>query len=527
VAAGFLGGALAAGLLLSGLAGLFGLKDGEFHGLLVLAAGGVGALFAARAGGGAPHSRRDAHGSAAFSAPDQDLADFREPSGLIVGRLLVEAGEAGPPAAPLLRLEGEGHLLTIAPTRSGKGVGALLPNLLLLQRSILCIDPKGENARIAGRARAAMGEVFVLDPFGVSGRPTSAYNPLERLDPTSEDLADEVQGIAEALVADPPHLGGEAHWNEEAKALIAGILLYVATARPAPLRTLTEARRLLTQSACGFTSLLDEMSGSRAAGGLVARAANRHLAKAEREAAGVLSSAQRHTHFLDSARLERVMGRSNFRFEDLKARPCTVFLVLPPERLASHARWLRLMVSEALAALARAGAARPGAPPVLFLLDEFAALGRLEVVAQAFGLMAGYGVQLWAILQDLHQLRAAYGRAAGTFLSNASLLQVFNVADVETAEFVSRALGAATVMAAGAGRSVSRAPGQWFASRSTSTNLGETRRPLLTSDEVMRLPKDRLLLFAPGRPPTLARKVRYFADPEFEGLYEPAAAAAT
>ena len=156
----------------------------------------------------------------------------------------------------------------------------------------------------------------------------------------------------------------------------------------------------------------------------------------------MLSSAQRHTHFLDSPRMTAVMGRSDFPFAALKERTATVFLVLPPDRISTYSRWLRLMVAQALGELARS-AARPSAP-VLFLLDEFAALGRLEPVEQAMGLMAGYGVQLWPILQDLHQLRGTYDARAGTFLSNAGLVQVFNVNDTDTAEWVSRALGEMT-----------------------------------------------------------------------------------
>ncbi|MBP8072174.1 MAG: type IV secretory system conjugative DNA transfer family protein, partial [Brevundimonas sp.] len=125
-----------------------------------------------------------------------------------------------------------------------------------------------------------------------------------------------------------------------------------------------------------------------------------HLGKNEREASGVLSSAQRHTHFLDSARVNQTMARSDFRFADLKEAKATVFLVLPPERLDAYSRWLRLMVAQAIHDLARSPA-RPAAP-VLFLFDEFAALGRLEPVERAFGLMAGYGLQLWPILQDMH-----------------------------------------------------------------------------------------------------------------------------
>ncbi len=153
------------------------------------------------------------------------------------------------------------------------------------------------------------------------------------------------------------------------------------------------------------------------AGGLIARAANRHLGKSDREAAGVLSAAQRHTHFLDSPRMTTVLGRSDFRFADLKHRDVSVFLVLPPDRLSTYSRWLRLLVTQSLLDMAR-DPTKPEAP-VLYLLDEFASLGHLAPVERAMGLMAGYGVQLWPILQDVHQLRATYGQRAGTFLSNA------------------------------------------------------------------------------------------------------------
>jgi type IV secretion system protein VirD4 len=135
------------------------------------------------------------------------------------------------------------------------------------------------------------------------------------------------------------------------------------------------------------------MQDSPAAGGLVARAANRHPAKSDREASGVLSSAQRHTHFLDSPRMTAVMRRSDFAFAALKEQTATVFLVLPPDRISTYSRWLHLMVAQAMTELARSSAQPPA--PVLFLLDEFAALGRLEPVERAMGLMAGYGVQLW------------------------------------------------------------------------------------------------------------------------------------
>ena len=154
----------------------------------------------------------------ALSGIPSTLCPLEGNGDLLIGRS-IEGGK-------LLRYEGPAHLLTMAPTRSGKGVGTIIPNLLTLDRSVVCIDPKGENARVTARARAAKGEVWCLDPFGVSGRPTARYNPLAWLDPASPDLAEDAQTIADALVHDAPGQSGEAHWNEEAKALIAGVILH-------------------------------------------------------------------------------------------------------------------------------------------------------------------------------------------------------------------------------------------------------------------------------------------------------------
>jgi type IV secretion system protein VirD4 len=463
--------------------------------------------------GSAPTEEWGAHGSARWATPGEVRASLVGGGGLIVGRENRKGGQ-------LLRYGGEQHLITIAPTRSGKGVGAIIPNLLTANRSILCIDPKGENARIAVQARLGMGPVDVLDPFGVSGVASAAFNPLDGLDEDSPDLAEDAALLADALVYDPPRQVSEAHWNEEAKALIAGVILYVVCHENPQARNLITVRELLTSAPDAFEALLAIMQKSQCAGGLIARAANRHLSKAGREAAGVLSSAQRHTHFLDSRRMAGVLERSDFRFEDLKAGTSTVFLVLPPDRLSTHARWLRLLVAQAIGALARS-TLRPHAP-VLLLLDEFAALGRLEPLEQAFGLMAGYGLQLWPILQDLHQLRSVYGDRAGTFLSNAGLIQVFNVGDVETASWVSKSIGSATVAYQTAGTSVSKGPGPFlFQQTTTSTSTANhlTRRELLTPDEVMRLDSSLEILLRQGAAPVAARKVRYFADLEFASLF--------
>jgi type IV secretion system protein VirD4 len=448
----------------------------------------------------------DTHGSARFADKKEVQPLAKAETGLLIGR--------DPESGALLRYDGPSHLLTMAPTRAGKGVGAIIPNLLLAYRSIICIDPKGENARVAWRARDALGPVHVLDPFGVTGLPSAAFDPLARLNPESLDIAEDTAVLADALVYDAPGEAGEAHWNEEAKALLAGVILYVVAHEPPGRRTLSTVRDLITAAPDVFQAMLGIMQQSEAAGGLIARAANRHLAKSDREAAGVLSAAQRHTHFLDSPRMARVLGRSDFRFADLKERTATVFLVLPPDRLSTYARWLRLLVTQSLAELARSSA-RPAAP-VLYLLDEFAALGSLAPVERAFALMAGYGVQLWPILQDVHQLRATYGPRAGTFLSNAGVLQVFGVNDHESARMVSDLLGQQTIVF----QPMSRA----LDSEKSGISLSQhhVARPLLTPDEVRNLPQDLELLFLAGQRPIVARKLRYFEDREFAGSFDPA-----
>ena len=144
---------------------------------------------------------------------------------------------------------------------------------------------------------------------------------------------------------------------------------------------------------------------------------------------------------------------------------------------------------------------------MLFLLDEFAALGRLEPVERAFGLMAGYGLQLWPILQDIHQLRSTYRERSGTFLSNAGLVQIFNVADLDTASWVSRTLGETTMTYQTTGTSTSSGLMQPFETKSASTTTHLSRRALLTPDEIMRLESSLEILLRPGSAPTVAGKV--------------------
>lgn len=462
------------------------------------------------------HETDDAHGSAHWAGP-ADLAS---------AGLLPQGGKhaQGQPSQGLwlgrigktpLRLVTDRHLCTLAPTRSGKGVSAILPNLLTYGGSVIVIDPKGEAAAITARRRAAMGQaVHVVDPWGITGLPSARFNPLAALSPESPDLAEDAALLAQALV--PSGSRGDNHWDNEARALLTGLILHVVTAEPPARRNLGQVRAILTQAQAPFNAMLDRMSRSKAANGLVARAADRLLQKSDRERSGVISTAQSQTHILDAPRLVANLAASDFSFGALKAKPATVFLVLPADRLVAFGRWLRLMITEALTELVR----RPGRPdqPVLFVLDEFAALGHLEPVETAMGLLAGYGVQLWPILQDLSQLKDLYPNRWPTFLGNAGVVQSFGVAETVTAAWLSERLGTRTV--ALRNRSLAGAtlgadsPGKYSEAHAVSG------RPLMTVDELLRLPADQELLLLPGHPPIKASKLAYFRDKEFAGLFD-------
>ena len=170
------------------------------------------------------------------------------------------------------------------------------------------------------------------------------------------------------------------------------------------------------------------------------------------------------------------------------------------------------MISLCIAALTRDRT--PPRHPVLMVLDEFAALGRLQAIETAMGLLAGYGVQLWPILQDLSQLEDLYPRRWRSFLANAGVVQAFGVNDAGTADYLSSLLGTRTVMVRHEGRAND---GKLLRG---SENYGPASRPLLMPHEILRLPENRQLVLIHGKPPILAERVRYYADPEFAGLFD-------
>lgn len=511
-------GALLAAVLGSIIEAILGVRFPVSLLPLVMAMGAtIAGYYVSKKPGPAPLPTPDL-GSARFANGSEiDTLTRRAPESLAIGWTVNNEQTA----RPLLYYSGPGHLLTVAPTRAGKGVGAIIPNLLIAERSVFVIDPKGENARITARRRRDFGPVYVLDPFEISGEPGARFNPFAGLHGESLDLAEDAATLADALVIDSGD-AKDGHWNDEAKALIAGVIMYVAAMEKPEARHLDRVRQYLTLPPDAFREFLQEMAGLSTARGLIARTGGRFLGKTGPEFAGVVSTAQRHTQFLDSPRIADALSRSDFSFADLATGVTSIFLVLPPDRLETYNRWLRLMINAGLRDLTRVRT-KP-ARPILFLLDEFAALGRLDEVRRGVGLMAGYGVQFWPIVQDFSQLYSIYGASADTFIANAEVLQAFNVQDLGTAKRLSDRMGDRTItfvtQTHSSGDTMSRT-GPTFTSGSSLSTQAQARR-LMKPEEILNMLDGMELLFVKGYPPMQAGKIRYFERPEFAGLYDAA-----
>lgn len=404
----------------------------------------------------------------------------------------------------LLGREDDRHVVTIAGSRAGKSSSVLIPNLRRYPGSAVVLDPKGELARATAEYRIRMGQrVFVLDPFGETGVPSASHNPFAELASCKpEHVAADVAQIADALIIGNPK---DPHWTDSAKNLKRGAVLHLLDREPKR-ATLRGVRRLLNYTPAELERLFTDMANSTAFDGIVANTGAAFLGKKEsggRELQSILSTAQEQTAPLDD--VVRITERSDFKLTDLRSGKLTIYLVLPGMRMGTHYRWLRLFVQQALAAMEKAPVPR-GSLPVWFVLEEFPALGHMRVIESAAGLMAGFGVKLWSVLQDLTQLQTHYPKSWETFLGNAGVIQAFGNADITTTEHLSKRFGATQVLE----RQPTRVTvgGMAHGDLGLRENLRSVR--LLDANEIttwFSRESGRQLVLVPGRPPIYMQRL--------------------
>jgi type IV secretion system protein VirD4 len=409
-----------------------------------------------------------------------------------------------------LRHDGPEHVLCFAPTRSGKGVGLVVPTLLTWPGSAIVHDIKGENWALTSGFRARHGRVLLFDPTN-SG--SAAYNPLLEVRRGEWEVRD-VQNVADVLVDPEGSLERRNHWEKTSHALLVGAILHVLYAQQD--KTLAGVASFLSDPKRPIETTLRAMMTTRHLGEagthpVIASAARELLNKSENERSGVLSTAMSFLGLYRDPVVAEVTRRCDWCIRDLVEddRPTTLYLVVPPSDISRTKPLVRLILNQIGRRLTKDLQSKGRRHRLLLMLDEFPALGRLDFFESALAFMAGYGLKSFLIAQSLNQIERAYG-SNNAILDNCHVRVSFATNDERTARRVSDALGTATELRAMknyAGHRLSPWLGHLMVSRQ------ETARPLLTPGEVMQLPPEDELVLVSGVPPIRAKKARYFEDP--------------
>ncbi|NGX94736.1 MAG: conjugal transfer protein TraG [Bradyrhizobiaceae bacterium] len=439
------------------------------------------------------------YGSARWATPKEiGTATLLDPDGVVLGRL----------DRHYLRHDGPEHVLCFAPTRSGKGVGLVVPTLLTWPGSCIVHDIKGENWQITAGWRSSFGRVLLFDPTNPE---SSAYNPLLEVRRGDSEVRD-VQNIADILVDPEGALERRNHWEKTSHALLVGAILHVLYAETE--KTLAGVASFLSDPKRSIEATLHAMMTTLHLGDrphpVVASAARELLNKSDNERSGVLSTAMSFLGLYRDPVVARVTARCDWRIGDLVdgETPATLYLVVPPSDISRTKPLIRLVLNQIGRRLTEDLKAKAKRRRLLLMLDEFPALGRLDFFESALAFMAGYGLKSFLIAQSLNQIEKVYGQN-NSILDNCHVRVAFATNDERTAKRVSDALGVATELRAMknyAGHRLSPWLGHLMVSRQ------ETARPLLTAGEVMQLPPADELVLVSGTPPIRAQKARYFED---------------
>ena len=455
------------------------------------------------------------YGSARWATSGEvEQAGLHRDAGVFLGRL----------GHYYLRHDGPEHVMAFAPTRSGKGVGLVIPTLLSWTGSAVIHDIKGENWRLTAGWRSRFSHVLLFNPTD----PASAkYNPLLEVRKGENEVRD-VQNIADILVDPEGALERRSHWEKTSHSLLVGAILHVLYAEEE--KTLARVATFLSDPQRPFTATLRRMMTTNHLGTkevpmvhpVVASAAREVLNKSENERSGVLSTAMSFLGLYRDPTVAAVTSRCDWRIADLveAPHPLSLYLVIPPSDISRTKPLVRLVLNQIGRRLTERleGAGTAGRKhQLLMMLDEFPALGRLDFFETSLAFMAGYGVRAFLIAQSLNQIEKVYGEH-NSILDNCHVRVAFATNDERTARRISDALGIATEQRAMRNYAGHRlAP--WLAHVMVSRQ--ETARPLLTTGEVMQLPaKDELVLIS-GMAPIRAKKLQYYKDRNFAGRVMP------
>jgi len=430
-----------------------------------------------------------------------------------------EAEKKYPPChvyAPL-----EGHLLTVAPTRSGKGASYVVPNLLTYKGSMVVNDIKGENADITQRFRKSLGQkIYRFDPYNNTSSDATPdngiesfraqWNPLDFINPESQ--SSDAGTIADMLILEGT--GEQVFWISEARNFLIGVVLHVVLEHEKIERNMKTVRELLTQGKIDFEVMLDNMTASKNTD--IERAANIFQGYDEKLQSGIKATLNSNMKIWDIKEIQAATSMSSFNFEDLKNECMTIYFCIPAENTEQCETLTRLFFAQAVDAMTR-NKSNPELP-VVFILDEFPQLGKMKPILSGISVLAGFGVRLWMFAQSLAQIKSTYGdNDTQNILENCSCKSFFGTNDNTAAKEISDMCGMMTVPVESYGKN--EKGGLLATDNSKSENLSLIGRPLMSPEDVKDMVNlNAQLVFVQGQKPILAGLVPYY---EYQHIFSP------
>lgn len=415
---------------------------------------------------------------------------FDTPSSILLGAY---EDDTGLDQTRFVHWDGAGHLLTLAPTRTGKALTTIIPNLLRYRGSAVVLDPKGELYAATSKWRAEnVGPVYRIAPFDTGDNPATAdyvrhgFNPMAFI----ESEADARELASQLFPRDPK---SPEFFAEDAISFVTGVILYVLEAAPVERRNLAEVQRFLDQSHADLETTVNHMLLSDQE--VVVAAANNVLGKSQdRGLPNLKDSINAKMAVWRTSQISASVSRNDLDFKFLKEQPATVYIDIPFKMLGPFSPWVRVVLKSALDAML--GLDDVPEIPVLFVLDEFASLGPFHEFRDAIRTHAGSGVRLWFFLQDMGALEESYPNGGWKAFFNCAVKQYFGTNEIFTAELISKTLGSRTqaYLSSSSGGNVSSQGGGWM-QQSSGSNVGistnesiqYTARQLMQPDEVLEL----------------------------------------
>jgi len=436
------------------------------------------------------------HGDARWATEaDIKKAGLRSKSGLMLG-----VDKKGYFIAP-----GYQHALLFAPTGSGKGVGFVIPNLLYWEESLFCHDIKLENYELTSGWRKKMGqEVYVWSPADPDGI-THCYNPIDWVSAKPGQMVDDVQKIANLIMPE------KEFWNNEARSLFLGVVLYLLAATD-KIKSFGEVVRTMRSDdvVYNLAVVLDTMGNDIHPVAYMNIAA--FLQKADKERSGVISTMNSNLELWANPLIDTATASSDINILDFKKKRVTVYVGLTPDNLQRLQPLMQVFYQQATEFLCRKMPSKEEPYGVLFIMDEFPTLGKMEQFMSGIAYFRGYHVRLFLIVQDTEQLKGIYEEPGmNSFLSNSTYRITFAANNIETANLISQLIGNKTVDQA----SLNSPKFLDFNPASRSVNVSKAQRALLLPQEVIGLPRDEQILLIESKPPIRSKKIFYYQDSFF------------